>query len=56
MDGLSASKNASASSRRMRQRFVPDSLCSDYMSTVIDRRYVRGAPRKNVPNEATLDQ
>jgi hypothetical protein len=27
-----------------------------YMSTVIDRRYVRGAPRKNVPNEATLDQ
>jgi hypothetical protein len=29
---------------------------SDYMSTVIDRRYVRGAPRKNVPNEATLDQ
>ena len=34
----------------------PDSTCSDYMSTVIDSRYVRGAPRKNVPNEATLDQ
>jgi hypothetical protein len=30
--------------------------CSDYMSTLIDSRYVRGAPRKNVPNEATLDQ
>jgi hypothetical protein len=56
MGGLNASKNASASSRRMRQGFVPDSICSNYMSTVIDRRYVRGAPRKNVPNEATLDQ
>jgi hypothetical protein len=27
-----------------------------YRSTDIDRRYVRGAPKKNVPNEATLDQ